>query len=34
MVTGVYRLDELPKAFDDMLAGKNPKTVLVMDAST
>lgn len=31
MVTGVYRLDELPRAFDDMLAGKNPKNVLVME---
>jgi S-(hydroxymethyl)glutathione dehydrogenase/alcohol dehydrogenase len=31
MVTGVYPLEELPKAFDDMLAGKNAKAVLVMD---
>jgi S-(hydroxymethyl)glutathione dehydrogenase/alcohol dehydrogenase len=28
MVTGVYTLDELPKAFEDMLAGKNAKAVL------
>jgi S-(hydroxymethyl)glutathione dehydrogenase/alcohol dehydrogenase len=28
MVTGVYSLDELPKAFEDMLAGKNAKAVL------
>lgn len=31
MVTGVYSLDELPKAFDDMLAGKNPKNVIRFD---
>jgi S-(hydroxymethyl)glutathione dehydrogenase/alcohol dehydrogenase len=31
MVTGVYRLDDLPQAFDDMLAGKHPKNVVLMD---
>ena len=31
MVTGVYRLDDLPTAFADMLAGKNPKNVIVME---
>lgn len=31
MVSGVYRLEELSKAFDDMLAGKNPKNVIVME---
>jgi Zn-dependent alcohol dehydrogenase len=31
MVTGVYTLDDLPRAFDDMLAGKNPKNVVVME---
>jgi len=31
MVTGKYKLDDLPRAFDDMLAGKNAKAVLVMD---
>ena len=30
MVTGVYQLDELPRAFEDMLAGRNAKAVLVM----
>jgi S-(hydroxymethyl)glutathione dehydrogenase/alcohol dehydrogenase len=28
MITGVYRLEELPRAFDDMLAGRNAKAVL------
>jgi Zn-dependent alcohol dehydrogenase len=31
MVTGVYRLEELPEAFDDMLAGKNPKNVITFE---
>jgi S-(hydroxymethyl)glutathione dehydrogenase/alcohol dehydrogenase len=31
MITGVYRLEELPRAFDDMLAGKNPKNVILME---
>jgi Zn-dependent alcohol dehydrogenase len=31
MVTGVYRLEELSKAFDDMLAGKNPKNVITFE---
>jgi len=31
MVTGVYALDDLPRAFDDMLAGKNAKAVLSME---
>jgi Zn-dependent alcohol dehydrogenase len=31
MVTGVYPLDDLPRAFDDMLAGKNAKAVLTME---
>ena len=31
MVTGVYSLDDLPRAFEDMLAGKNAKAVLVME---
>ena len=31
MVTGVYRLDDLATAFADMLAGKNPKNVIVME---
>jgi hypothetical protein len=31
MVTGVYTLDDLPRAFDDMLAGRNAKAVLKMD---
>jgi Zn-dependent alcohol dehydrogenase len=31
MVTGVYPLDQLQAAFDDMLAGKNPKNVLNME---
>ena len=31
MVTGVYSLDELPKAFEDMLAGTNPKNVIAME---
>ena len=31
MVTGVYPLDDLPRAFDDMLAGRNAKAVLVME---
>jgi Zn-dependent alcohol dehydrogenase len=31
MVTGVYSLDDLPKAFEDMLAGKNAKAVLKLD---
>jgi S-(hydroxymethyl)glutathione dehydrogenase/alcohol dehydrogenase len=31
MVTGVYSLDDLPRAFDDMLAGKNAKAVLKME---
>jgi S-(hydroxymethyl)glutathione dehydrogenase/alcohol dehydrogenase len=31
MVTGVYRLEELSKAFDDMLAGKNPKNVIAFE---
>jgi Zn-dependent alcohol dehydrogenase len=31
MVTGVYPLKDLPRAFDDMLAGKNAKAVLVME---
>jgi Zn-dependent alcohol dehydrogenase len=31
MVTGVYRLEDLPKAFEDMLAGKNAKAVLAFD---
>lgn len=30
LVTGVYPLHELPKAFEDMLAGKNAKAVLLM----
>jgi S-(hydroxymethyl)glutathione dehydrogenase / alcohol dehydrogenase len=31
MVTGVYTLDDLPRAFEDMLAGKNAKAVLAME---
>jgi S-(hydroxymethyl)glutathione dehydrogenase/alcohol dehydrogenase len=31
LVTGVYKLDDLPRAFDDMLAGKNAKAVLTME---
>jgi S-(hydroxymethyl)glutathione dehydrogenase/alcohol dehydrogenase len=31
MVTGVYTLDDLPRAFDDMLVGKNAKAVLSME---
>lgn len=31
MITGVYALEQLEQAFDDMLAGKNAKAVLVMD---
>jgi Zn-dependent alcohol dehydrogenase len=31
MVTGVYSLDDLPTAFEDMLAGKNPKNVILME---
>jgi S-(hydroxymethyl)glutathione dehydrogenase/alcohol dehydrogenase len=31
MVTGIYRLEELPRAFEDMLAGKNAKAVLSME---
>jgi Zn-dependent alcohol dehydrogenase len=31
MVTGVYRLEQLQTAFDDMLAGNNPKNVIVME---
>ncbi len=31
MVTGVYPLDELPRAFEDMLVGKNAKAVLTME---
>lgn len=31
MVTGVYKLDELPKAFEDMHRGVNAKAVLVME---
>jgi Zn-dependent alcohol dehydrogenase len=31
MITGVYRLDELPRAFEDMLAGKNAKAVLNLE---
>jgi S-(hydroxymethyl)glutathione dehydrogenase/alcohol dehydrogenase len=31
MITGIYPLHELRRAFDDMLAGKNPKAVLVME---
>jgi S-(hydroxymethyl)glutathione dehydrogenase/alcohol dehydrogenase len=31
MVTGIYTLDDLPRAFDDMLAGKNAKAVLTME---
>jgi Zn-dependent alcohol dehydrogenase len=31
MITGVYPLEDLPRAFDDMLAGKNAKAVLVME---
>jgi S-(hydroxymethyl)glutathione dehydrogenase / alcohol dehydrogenase len=31
MVTGVYALNDLPKAFEDMLAGKNAKAVLTME---
>jgi S-(hydroxymethyl)glutathione dehydrogenase/alcohol dehydrogenase len=31
MVTGVYPLDKLPQAFEDMLAGKNAKAVLSME---
>jgi S-(hydroxymethyl)glutathione dehydrogenase/alcohol dehydrogenase len=31
MVTGVYSLDDLSKAFEDMLAGKNAKAVLKLD---
>ena len=31
MVTGVYPLDDLPRAFDDMLAGRNAKAVLTME---
>ncbi len=31
MITGVYTLDQLPQAFEDMLAGKNAKAVLKMD---
>lgn len=31
IVTGVYRLDDLPRAFEDMLAGTNAKAVLVME---
>jgi Zn-dependent alcohol dehydrogenase len=30
MVTGIYPLWDLPRAFDDMLAGKNAKAVLTM----
>ena len=30
MVTGVYRLDDLPTAFEHMLAGKNPKNVILL----
>ena len=31
LVTGVYPLDDLPRAFDDMLAGRNAKAVLTME---
>lgn len=31
MVTGVYRLHDLPRAFEDMLAGKNAKAVLLIE---
>lgn len=31
MVTRTYRLEELPRAFEDMHAGRNAKGVLVMD---
>jgi Zn-dependent alcohol dehydrogenase len=31
MVTGIYTLEQLPKAFEDMLAGKNAKAVLKME---
>ena len=31
MVTREYRLDQLPEAFDDLLAGKNAKGVIVFD---
>jgi Zn-dependent alcohol dehydrogenase len=34
MITGVYPLSDLPKAFEDMLAGKNAKAVLDMQLST
>jgi S-(hydroxymethyl)glutathione dehydrogenase/alcohol dehydrogenase len=31
MITGIYRLEELARAFDDMLAGRNAKAVLVIE---
>ena len=31
MVTGIYSLDELPRAFEDMLAGRNAKGVLDLE---
>jgi Zn-dependent alcohol dehydrogenase len=34
MITGVYRLADLPRAFEDMLAGKNAKAVLDMELTS
>jgi S-(hydroxymethyl)glutathione dehydrogenase/alcohol dehydrogenase len=31
MISGVYRLDDLPRAFEDMLAGRNAKAVLNLE---
>ncbi len=31
LVTGIYPLDDLPRAFEDMLAGRNAKAVLTME---
>jgi S-(hydroxymethyl)glutathione dehydrogenase/alcohol dehydrogenase len=31
MVTGIYPLADLPRAFEDMLAGKNAKAVLILE---
>ena len=31
MITRTYKLDQLQNAFDDMLAGKNAKGVIVFD---
>ena len=33
MVSAVYPLHDLPKAFEDMLAGRNAKAVLTMESA-